>query len=151
MILPYDCLYHILKYLRKNHFTLFNCLLVNRFWCRTTIPFLYADPFKPFKANNYLIVLSLILTLNKTEILQLKNILKLIDINVDINIDNIINYKYKPLFDYPKYLEYYECHTINDFILRWVESLLNTPSNKIEKISENFTRILRIFHRLILS
>src|SRR5579859_7509345 len=112
MILPYDCLYHILKYLRNDYSTLFNCSLVNRFWCRTAIPFLYANPFKP---NNYSIILNLILSLNKTEILQLKNILKLIDINDDINIDNVID-KHKPLFDYPKYLEHYDCYVINNFI-----------------------------------
>src|SRR5947207_3133213 len=97
MTLPYlpdDCIYYILQYLQNDHSTLFNCLLVNRFWCKATVPLLYANPFSNIiKENNYSIIYTLILCFNKTEILQLKNQLELIKVSIDIYDE------YKPLFD----------------------------------------------------
>jgi hypothetical protein len=118
MTSPYiseDCIYDILKYLQDYHSTLFNCLLVNRFWCRTAIPLLYADPFIGTNKN---IILTLIPCFSKREVLQLKSQLKLIGIN-DIN----INDEYKPFFEYPKYLENYDYFKVNSTIFEWFKSL----------------------------
>src|SRR4051812_5578533 len=112
-----DCIYDILKYLRDDHSTLFNCLLVNRFWCKETVPLLYADPFnhvndsindKPHKCS---IISTLILCFDKAEILQFKN--QLIQFN-DNNNYNYINDENEPLFKYPKYLENYSCSTVDN-------------------------------------
>lgn len=43
--LPNDCIYDILKYLKSHRSTLYNCSLVNRLWCKETIPLFYANPF----------------------------------------------------------------------------------------------------------
>src|ERR1700742_4297988 len=106
MTLPYltdDCIFYILQHLKNNRSILFNCLLVNRFWCKSTIPLLYANPFINITEENYSIIKTLIFCFNKEEILQLKNQLELNQIN-NINLDE----EYKPLFEYLKYLENYD-------------------------------------------
>ncbi|CAB4435866.1 unnamed protein product [Rhizophagus irregularis] len=121
MTLPYltdDCIYYILQYLQNDHSTLFKCLLVNRFWCKSTIPLLYANPFASTTEKNYLITSTLILCFNKAEILQLKNQLGLSQIN-NINFDNF-DKEHKPLFEYPKYLKYLKNYDI--FIINFVIS-----------------------------
>ncbi|PKK67770.1 hypothetical protein RhiirC2_851929 [Rhizophagus irregularis] len=121
MTLPYltdDCIYYILQYLQNDHSTLFKCLLVNRFWCKSTIPLLYANPFANTTEKNYLITSTLILCFNKAEILQLKNQLGLSQIN-NINFDNF-DKEHKPLFEYPKYLKYLK--NCNNFIINFVIS-----------------------------
>ncbi|CAG8619949.1 473_t:CDS:1 [Rhizophagus irregularis] len=121
MTLPYltdDCIYYILQYLQNDHSTLFKCLLVNRFWCKSTIPLLYANPFANTTEKNYLITSTLILCFNKAEIIQLKNQLGLSQIN-NINFDNF-DKEHKPLFEYPKYLKYLK--NCNNFIINFVIS-----------------------------
>jgi hypothetical protein len=138
--LPDDCIYYILKYLQPYHSSLFKCILVNRFWCRTTIPLLYANPFIYTNKN---IILTFILCFSKAEILQLKNQIKLFGIeNININ-DN-----YKPLFEYPKYLKNYDCLVINSTILEWFKDLSYSLYKQENEIIENFCPT---FHQSILS
>ncbi|RIA93397.1 hypothetical protein C1645_874098 [Glomus cerebriforme] len=140
--LPDDCIHDILKHLQNNRSTLFNCLLVNRFWCRATVPLLYANPFDNvmINENHYLIILTLILCFNKAEILQLKNQLKQLNqLKYNNNIDKIdidIKDNYKPLFKYPKYLEKYDCFTVNCIIFEWFRNYLNLSYN--HEIVKNF-------------
>jgi len=140
--LPDDCIYYILKYLQKYRSTLFNCLLVNRFWCKATVPLLYANPYDNQANKN--IILTLILTFNKKEILQLKNQLKINNIN-NINIEK--GEEYEPLFEYTKYLENFNYDKISFIIIKWFESYLNLSYNQRNKIYEN---IIPIFHQKIL-
>ncbi|PKY27913.1 hypothetical protein RhiirB3_443820 [Rhizophagus irregularis] len=114
MTLPYltdDCIFYILQHLKNNRSILFNCLLVNRFWCKSTIPLLYANPFINITEENYSIITTLISCFNKEEILQLKNQLEINQIN-NINLDE----EYKPLFEYLKYLENYDYFKI-DYVI----------------------------------
>ncbi|GBC09161.1 hypothetical protein RclHR1_08650004 [Rhizophagus clarus] len=141
--LPDDCIYYIIKYLQGYRSILFNCALVNRFWCRAAIPLLYADPF--FKANLFFkssknIILTLIPCFSKTEILQLKNQLRFIGIN---NID--IKDEYEPLFEYPKYLKYYNSYNVDFTIFEWLKGFLCQRN----KIHENY--FCSIFHQSILN
>ncbi|GBC41156.2 hypothetical protein GLOIN_2v1516475 [Rhizophagus irregularis DAOM 181602=DAOM 197198] len=137
MKLPYlsdDCIYYILKYLRDDHSTLFNCLLVNRFWCKETVPFLYANPFEHLigSKNNTTHKCSIIFTLiscfDKAEILRIKN--QLNDLR-DIN------------------------EKCNDFTQEFLESVANIcsnlkrleisslPNNISMKIKENLCKIIQ--------
>ncbi|PKB97404.1 hypothetical protein RhiirA5_433212 [Rhizophagus irregularis] len=121
MSLPYlidDCVYDILQYLQNDGTTLFNCLLVNRFWCKTTIPLLYTNPFVIISKKKYMIISTIILCFNKEEILQLKNQLGINQIN---NNNNNIDYEeHKPLFEYLKYLEDYNHSKIKSFIIMFI-------------------------------
>ncbi|RIA81704.1 hypothetical protein C1645_545274 [Glomus cerebriforme] len=44
-LLNYDCLRNVIEHLEYNKNTLFKCLLVNRSWCKITIPYLWKNPF----------------------------------------------------------------------------------------------------------
>ncbi|CAG8630411.1 11454_t:CDS:1 [Dentiscutata erythropus] len=43
---PAECLYDIFLYLKNDNASLFNCLMVNRNWCRQAIPLLWRKPFR---------------------------------------------------------------------------------------------------------
>ncbi|CAG8508386.1 27493_t:CDS:2 [Dentiscutata erythropus] len=44
--LPADCLYDIFNLLKDDIKSLHSCILVNRLWCETAIPYLWSHPFK---------------------------------------------------------------------------------------------------------
>jgi hypothetical protein len=50
-----ELLNEIIQYLQDDYGTLYSCILVNRLWCRLTIPLLWKDPFsmKRHKDNRY--------------------------------------------------------------------------------------------------
>jgi hypothetical protein len=135
--LPEDCIYDILKYLQPHPSYLLKCTLINRFWCRVTIPFLYANPFNNTQNEN--VIPTLILCFSKPEILQLENQLVLIGVN------NIIDIKdeYKPLFEYPKYIKFYNYQTVYDTIERWFIYSLYINYKKINIIRENFNSMFQ--------
>ncbi|GBB99814.1 hypothetical protein RclHR1_03640010 [Rhizophagus clarus] len=122
--LPNECIYDILKFLKSHRSTLYNCLLVNRFWCKVTISILYANPFKNLThKKNYKIILNFILCFNEEEILKLKNEFEQVFIIHDINLNN--NNNYKPLFNYLKYLKTFHFKIINSVISNWIKYYLN--------------------------
>src|SRR5947207_10138096 len=43
--IPFECLEQVFIHLLHNKSTLFNCLLVNRSWCRQVVPILWSRPF----------------------------------------------------------------------------------------------------------
>ncbi|GBB88336.1 hypothetical protein RclHR1_01490017 [Rhizophagus clarus] len=146
MTLPYltdDCIYYILQHLQNDRSTLFNCLLVNRFWCKSTIPLLYANPFINMIEKNYSIISTIILCFNRTEILRLKNQLGISQIN-DIDFDEE---DYKPLFEYTKHLENYNYFIINSVICKWFVKYCSDLSISHNKICDD---IIPIFHQSIL-
>ncbi|PKY55335.1 hypothetical protein RhiirA4_474700 [Rhizophagus irregularis] len=121
-----DCIYYILKYLQDDRSTLFNCLLVNRLWCRETVTLLYKNPFNQLSYEynkKSKIIFTFILCFDKAEILRFKNQLNQYNINInDVNINDIIN---EPLFEYSKYIEYYDYLVINRIIFFWFWEYLN--------------------------
>ncbi|PKC75880.1 hypothetical protein RhiirA1_448263 [Rhizophagus irregularis] len=136
--LPNDCIYDILKYLKNDRTTLFKCLFVNRFWCKETVPLLYANPFDNYGKNRYLIIWTLILCFDETEILQLKNLLCAEPYNININPE------YKPLFEYTKYLENINSVKIIDLIVTWIGKITK------EYYYKNFNIIITIFYNSII-
>jgi hypothetical protein len=112
-----DCIYHILNYLQNNRFTLFNCLLVNRFWSKVTIPLLYANPFSRLKdGNKTLIINTFLLCLNEEErnylIKQNNNHKKL---NPKLFQKNEI----KLIYEYPNYIKKLSKFLIYNAIDHW--------------------------------
>ncbi|RIA88761.1 hypothetical protein C1645_825843 [Glomus cerebriforme] len=142
-----DCILKILKYLQHYHSILFNCLLVNRFWCRATVPLLYSSPFEINSKNNCLIIFTLILCFSKPEILRLKNQIKIINLNNNIDIDDKYE-DYEPLFEYPKYLEVFDYTKVNSTLMKWIQGdLKNLLHGHRNKISDDF---IPIFYQSIL-
>src|SRR4051794_15642668 len=95
-----DLIDEVLKHLKNDSSTLFNCLLINRSWCARAVLSLYENPFeniviykysKPKKAfehdenihaNKYSIIWTLILCFDKTELTYLKNHSKMFNKNI---------------------------------------------------------------------
>ncbi|CAB4377396.1 unnamed protein product [Rhizophagus irregularis] len=145
-LVPYlidDCVYNILQYLQNDGSTLFNCLLVNRFWCKTTIPILYANPFATGYRKKHKLLSTIILLFNKEEILQLKNQLGTNQIK-KFNIDD----EHKPLFEYLKYLEDYNYYKISSFMTRFI--FCNITLSISSSLKECKFYISPIFHQKIL-
>src|SRR4051794_33368651 len=46
IILNEDIIYEIIKQLKNDGFSAFNCLLVNKCWCRIVVSFLWKNPFQ---------------------------------------------------------------------------------------------------------
>src|ERR1051326_8885578 len=44
--LPADCLYEIFTLLKDDKKSLHSCVLVNRLWCETAMPYLWSQPFQ---------------------------------------------------------------------------------------------------------
>ncbi|CAG8513054.1 13973_t:CDS:1 [Ambispora leptoticha] len=51
--LPNDCLADIFEILSEDKLTLYSCLLVNRQWCKSVVPFLWRKPFDLLKYLTY--------------------------------------------------------------------------------------------------
>ncbi|CAG8663188.1 uncharacterized protein OCT59_017679 [Rhizophagus irregularis] len=147
MTLPYltdDCIHYILQFLQNDFSTLRKCLLVNRFWCKSTIPLLYANPFAKTKSphKNYKLIITLVSCFDKAEILQFKERLSKF---VIIYIDDIKE-DYKPLFEYPKYLKDYNYFKINYSI----NSFVRYCSDSLISNSKIYEAVIPIFHRSLL-
>ncbi|CAB5182583.1 unnamed protein product [Rhizophagus irregularis] len=62
--------YNIIKYF-QNFSTLYSCNLINRFWCRLTIPLLWENPFS-ITTGNYKFIETYLHNLNNDLKLKLK-------------------------------------------------------------------------------
>src|SRR6266542_414757 len=80
-----DCLKIILTELQDDQNSLYSCILVNRFWCRISIPILWKKPFVPKNVKLYNMIIYL---------LRLSSKKLLFDHNVLPTISN------KPFFNY---------------------------------------------------
>src|ERR1043165_8898611 len=89
--LPDECLINVFSFLNKK--SLYNCLFVNRYYCRFSIPILWHDPFIAPKSKKLLVVNTLLACLNEDEISSL--------IPFAINFDN----NQSPLFEYGKLIK----------------------------------------------
>ncbi|KAF0496458.1 hypothetical protein F8M41_020980 [Gigaspora margarita] len=96
----------ILNNLNNDSYSLYSCTLVNRYWCKMSIPVLWKDPFsfkqKPLFISNYLSFL------DKDE----KFILKKLGINAEFS---------KTLFHYARFLKILDISHLEDRIKQWIE------------------------------
>ncbi|CAG8720221.1 20821_t:CDS:1 [Racocetra persica] len=107
--LPVDCVTIILENLRYDPGCLFSCLLINRSWCRVTVPILWSDPFSIFgeKFGRNIIRSYLIC-------LDYENKLNLIKNGINISLSE------NPLFGYHKYLQFLEYELLNHLVRSWM-------------------------------
>ena len=116
-----DFIDEVLKNFNNDLPTLFKCLLINRTWCTRAVPLLYEQPFENilyYKRNfdrinpkKYSITWTLILCFDKTELSYFNSEFCRKEINID--------FEYKPLFEYPKYIKYFDDTKINEIIIQW--------------------------------
>jgi hypothetical protein len=111
--LPDECFNNILFFLSRN--TLHKCLLVNRYFCKLSIPIIWRNPFKrPTRVNSPLLTNTLIKCLNEDEISSL------------IPYGIIINYQ-PSLFKYEKFIRRIDHRNFVISLLEWVKYKLVIP------------------------
>ncbi|PKY30541.1 hypothetical protein RhiirB3_447677 [Rhizophagus irregularis] len=141
-----ELLYEIIKYFRNDYSTLHSCILVNRLWCRLTIPLLWEDPFSIPNGNYNFIEIYLY---NLNDYLKTK-------LNEYQIIDNLLtpssSSNNNTLFNYPNFIKYLNICKIIPCIEGWLESNERTSkfSNRyyiryliMESVSE-FKRFINI-------
>ncbi|CAB4380798.1 unnamed protein product [Rhizophagus irregularis] len=104
--LPDECFNNVLSFL--NRCTLHKCLLVNRYYCKHSIPIIWRNPFKWSCINGFLLINTLLKCLNEDEISSL--------IPYGINISH-----QPPLFEYEKFVRKFDhCNCVIG-ILEWLK------------------------------
>ncbi|RIA91137.1 hypothetical protein C1645_875643 [Glomus cerebriforme] len=114
-----DCLYEIFQHLKDNTESLHSCILVNRIWCATSVPFLWRNPFKPmvsfYSKEKYSV--GMFCTLFSCLDKETKEFLSLCNINsTDLTLIQKKIFFNKPLFMYPKYCRYLDLKKLNIII-----------------------------------
>ncbi|GBC08900.1 hypothetical protein RclHR1_08480003 [Rhizophagus clarus] len=116
--LSIECFEQVLINLKDDPGTLFSCLLVNRCWCRLSVPLLWSHPFEyhgfgELAANIVQVYISC-LPVDELQIL--------IDEGLDLPKCQ------PPLFDYPKYLQSFESAHFTGAIMSWLSTRVNTKT-----------------------
>src|ERR1051325_2865261 len=119
--LPEDCFNEILLYLLGDSRTLYQCLFVNKYCCRLTIPIIWRNPFKFFRSRTSVIG-TLLACLNEDEISLL------IPCNIKFN-------NQPPLFKYAKFVRQIDHpNLVNQIITLLDESNDNIRGCRVQKL-----------------
>ncbi|KAF0488030.1 hypothetical protein F8M41_022424 [Gigaspora margarita] len=120
---------NILSNLRNEHYSLYSCALVNRHWCKISIPILWSDPFSFNKLPNF--ISRYFSFLNDDE----KTVLRECG-----SIGTIIS---NTLFPYAKFLKVLDLLLFVCKVQLWVESLCTDPLRQVGKEIVNL--LLKLF------
>ncbi|GBB87763.1 hypothetical protein RclHR1_14260004 [Rhizophagus clarus] len=135
--IPDDCILNILKYLYKDHKTLFSCLLVNKQWCEITVPILWRKPWKLCISSEFweYITDSLILCLSdySKQVLHINGIIS----------STILTQK--PKFDYISHIKYISQDIITKFVNNYI--IINFEEETFSPMHKDllFEEIWRMF------
>src|SRR5436309_2965596 len=116
LLLPGECLSEIFFFLDVD--TLYNCLFVSIYWCRSSVPLLWKDP---FRHNSFKIVNTLLGCLNENEISSL--------IPYSINFMNQTS-----LFEYGKFIKKINHNNCVESIITWLNMSDNRQDCRIKKL-----------------
>ncbi|GBC05817.1 hypothetical protein RclHR1_06440004 [Rhizophagus clarus] len=145
--IPYECLEQVFINLsHHNKSTLFNCLLVNRSWCRQVVPILWSRPFSrlQWKPSSQLIQTYIsCMTSEKLPNTDLETILP----NLSSSSSSPSS---QPLFNYAKYLRKLNLHELSIYVNIWYttnQSKENNNNNliKIDLITQEIGKFI-IYH-----
>src|SRR6266540_3209050 len=108
--LSIECFEQVLIHFKNDPATLFSCLLVNRLWCRLSVPLLWSHPFEYHGFGDL-----------AADIIQIY-ITCLPEDERQILIDGGLELPEcpKPLFDYPTYLQSFETAHFTGAIMSWL-------------------------------
>ncbi|RHZ80232.1 hypothetical protein Glove_138g56 [Diversispora epigaea] len=115
-ILPTECMQQIFQNIVDQGEALYPFLLVNRYWCKNVVPFLWSRPFENLLPENRFKIMCIYLSsLDEQEQLILSSALK----HYDIKLPKI----QKPLFNYPILLKEFSFKNlemiVHSFVYRW--------------------------------
>jgi hypothetical protein len=124
-----DIIFLILEQLQDDRKTLYSCLLVNRIWCETTVPFLWKFPGKYTPTNNAVNILFNVILSHLSK--ESRNILKVQKIKLFKKIYQ------RPLFNYINYWRYLN--------LGFLENMIRSKKIEESKLTIMRGEILKLF------
>jgi hypothetical protein len=123
----------IVQYFRNDYKTLHSCVLVNRAWCRLTIPLLWKDPFS-IPVKNYHFIEIYLHNLNEYDKTRLK-------------VHGIKNklFPSNTLFNYPSFIQCLNTYKIDQSIEKWIikVGVLKNMTSIVKKLIYNL--LFKIF------
>ncbi|EXX51025.1 uncharacterized protein OCT59_027049 [Rhizophagus irregularis] len=137
--------YDILKYFKNDFSTLYSCILVNRLWCRLTIPLLWENPFSNPPNVKYFFCSSETKKYNFIEI-YLHNLNE--DLNTKLNEygieDNL--FPSNTLFNYPSFIKYLNTFEIKFSTHEWYKNIIKTlkPEKRCLIENDDFERLIQM-------
>lgn len=153
--IPFECLEQVFINLsHHNKSTLFNCLLVNRSWCRQVVPILWSRPFSrlQWKPSSQLIQTYIsCMTNEKFPNTDLETILPETLSSSSSSSSPLSSSSSKPLFNYAKYLRKLNYHELSIYVNVWYsinnqcKENGNDDFNKIDLITKEIAKFL-IYH-----
>jgi hypothetical protein len=116
-----ELLNEIIQYFHHDYKTLHSCVLINRLWCRLTIPLLWGDPFSIEFPKYYHFIEIYLHSLNDDDKTKLK----------EYGIDNDL-FPSNTLFNYPSFIQHLNTHRINKSIRNWEAAISTSTNNKAQ-------------------
>ncbi|CAG8543260.1 15932_t:CDS:1 [Cetraspora pellucida] len=133
--LPSDCVREVIYHLPGDYNALFSCALVNRSWCRFTIPLLWSDVFSSNIPSDKKVKVIPAYVKCLSEIQRQT----LINNNITLQEDFI-----PALFNYPKYLKFLNCRYFDNALYYWCKAVIKPDTDNTE-----FQNILHICNQVI--
>ncbi|GBB86052.1 hypothetical protein RclHR1_01250015 [Rhizophagus clarus] len=137
-----ELLNEVIQHFNYDHRTLHSCILVNRLWCRLSIPLLWKNPFSIKFPKNYHYIEIYLYNLNG-------------DDKTKLNEYAIYNKPFptNTLFNYPSFIQYLDTNRIICSIDSWVETIktsmtsapILSPSQKTNLTNLIYKSLFRIF------
>ena len=115
-----------------NYKTLHSCILVNRLWCRLTIPLLWEDPFSIKLPKNYYFINIYLYNLSDDDKIKLNNY----KINDDLFTLN------NTLFNYPSFIQRLDTRKICNSIKNWVTTVEQHSLSQLENFMKLIYKLL---------
>ncbi|RGB39186.1 hypothetical protein C1646_754854 [Rhizophagus diaphanus] len=133
----------IVQYFHYDYKTLHSCILVNRLWCRLTIPLLWEDPFSIKLPKNYYFINIYLYNLSDDDKIKLNEY----GINDDLFSSNTT------LFNYPSFIQNLDTYKLSSSIRNWIENSTNrtqaqNPTNSMQNTNlspsqtSDFTKLI---------
>ncbi|RGB23212.1 hypothetical protein C1646_779434 [Rhizophagus diaphanus] len=134
-----ELIYEIVRYFRNDYKMLYSCILVNRLWCRLTIPLLWEDPFsiavedcnyyylnESYELKNYDFIGTYLYNLNDEDKTKLN----------EYGIDNNV-FPLNTLFNYPSFIKCLNTQNLSFSIEEWINNVGTITNDERSPISPN--------------
>lgn len=133
--LPDECLLEIFKYIDEK--SLYSLLLVNRTWCRISIPLLWRKPFKEYRTNEHFkVILPLISYLDK----ETRKSLKIEENKTNYYIQE------KPTFNYASFIKELDYTNMCYQAITCLKKLRSNPK-EYSIMNDNYGMMMQIFEQ----
>ncbi|EXX63703.1 uncharacterized protein OCT59_008510 [Rhizophagus irregularis] len=130
--------YEVIKYFQNDYSTLYSCILVNRLWCRLTIPLLWENPFSICTENNDFIEIYLC-NLNN-DFITILNEYKIFNNSLSTN----------TLFNYPSFLKYLNTYKFITSIDKWVDYVIRNSTFEISYLFKHFDSVSKLIFKIFI-